>query len=47
MTLRAPYALVIAALCFGTSMALLEGLTGPSWNILYRFTGAGLALLGF
>lgn len=47
MTLRAPYALVLAALCFGVMMALVEGFTGPSWNILYRFTGQMFALLGY
>ena len=47
MTIRGPYALVIAALCFLTSMALLEGLNGPSWTILHRFTASMIALLGF
>ncbi len=46
MTVLAPYALVIAALLFGTSMALLEGLNGPSWAILYRFSAGLLAMLG-
>ena len=46
MTLRVPYALTLAFVVFGTSMALLEGFSGPSWNILYRFTGGLLVLLG-
>ena len=46
VTLRAPYALMIAFVMFGTSMALLEGLNGPSWHIVYRFTGSLFALLG-
>jgi len=28
------------------SMGLLEGLNGPSWAILYRFSAGMLALLG-
>jgi hypothetical protein len=32
-----PYALVIALICFMTTTALLEGVTGPSWNLLATF----------
>jgi uncharacterized membrane protein len=35
--LAVPYALVIALICFMTTTALLEGVTGPSWNLLATF----------
>lgn len=43
---QVPYAVVLAALMFLTSITVLEGLNGSSWNILYRFTGGLLAQLG-
>ena len=47
MTIRAPYALGVAFILWGISMAALEGFAGPSWGIMYRFTGIVLALIGF
>jgi hypothetical protein len=35
--LAVPYALVIALLCFMTTTARLEGVTGPSCNLLATF----------
>ncbi len=46
MTLRVPYALVLASVSFLVSMALLEGLEGPSWGIIYRFSAGVPGLLG-
>lgn len=38
MVYRAPYALVIAFLAWFSTMGLLEGANGPSWNLVYRFS---------
>jgi hypothetical protein len=37
--LAVPYALVLALISFMASTALLEGLNGPSWNLLATFVG--------
>jgi uncharacterized membrane protein len=40
-----PYALVLALLAFMTSTALLEGVDGPSWNLLATFAGRVVSAL--
>jgi uncharacterized membrane protein len=43
MTIAVPIALVLAAVAFMVSTAALEGINGPSWSILNRFTAGLLA----
>lgn len=45
MALAVPGALVIAALMFMVSMAAIEGVNGPSWTLLNRFTDGLLGVL--
>jgi hypothetical protein len=44
MTLRVPYALALASVLFAISVALLEGFSGPTFGIFYRFTALILGL---
>ncbi|MBE2252366.1 MAG: carotenoid biosynthesis protein [Myxococcus sp.] len=44
--LAVPYALVIALLAFMTTTAVLEGTTGPSWELLATFASKWLAAVG-
>jgi uncharacterized membrane protein len=43
MSLAVPGTLVIAALTFLIATGLLEGINGPSWTLLYRFSASVLA----
>jgi uncharacterized membrane protein len=45
MVMAVPGALIIAALMFMVSTALLEGINGPSWTLLNQFWSNGLAVV--
>ncbi len=45
LAIAVPGTLILAAICFIGSTALLEGINGPSWSVLNRFTAAALSAL--
>ena len=46
MTRAVPGTLAVASVCFLTATALLEGLNGPSWTLLYAFGVKALRVAG-
>jgi uncharacterized membrane protein len=45
LLVRVPATLCVAFICFGTTMALLEGFDGPAWTVLYKLGDRVLPVL--